>query len=106
MDKREGSLLEGIPASLPQEWIQVLASSPQVRIERIVSRGHASPPDFWYDQAQSEWVMVVEGEAILQFEDRELHMGAGSYVHIAAHERHRVKWTCEDRPTVWLAVFY
>ena len=33
------------------------------KIERIVSRGHASPEDFWYDQEENEWVMVVKGTA-------------------------------------------
>jgi cupin 2 domain-containing protein len=35
-----------------------------------------------------------------------VHLSAGDYVNIEAHERHRVEWTREDIETVWLAVFY
>ena len=36
------NLFADIPLDLPQEQIDELAASPNVRIERIVSRGHAS----------------------------------------------------------------
>jgi len=79
-----------------------------VRIERILSKGHSSPPDFWYDQEQHEWVLLVAGEARLRFErdDHVLHLKPGDYVNIAAHEKHRVEWTTESTETIWLAVFY
>ncbi len=78
-----------------------------VRVERIVSRGHASPPGFWYDQDEDEWVMVLAGAARLRFEadDRVVEMGPGDAVTIPAHVRHRVDWTSPDEDTVWLAVF-
>ncbi|MEC4718919.1 cupin domain-containing protein [Noviherbaspirillum sp. CPCC 100848] len=106
------NLFTGIPADLPQELMQTLAGTGntpgRVRIERIVSRGHASPPGFWYDQAEHEWVLLLKGRAALRFEsgDRLLEMGEGDYVNIPAHERHRVEWTAADTETVWLAVFY
>jgi cupin 2 domain-containing protein len=53
------NLLADLPLGLPDELVQVLAASPGVRIERIVSHGHASPPDFWYDQSQHEWVALL-----------------------------------------------
>jgi cupin 2 domain-containing protein len=103
-----GNLLEGIPASLPQELVQTLAATHGTRIERIVSKGHCSPPGFWYDQDQHEWVLLVQGEARLRFEDgnRSVHLRAGCHVNIAAHERHRVEWTTDETETIWLAVFY
>ena len=104
----DGNLFAAIPPSLPQELVEVLLANSNVRIERIVSRGHVSPSGFWYDQDQAEWVLVVSGAARLRFENeatpRELR--AGSYVQIAAHRRHRVEWTDPHEPTVWLAVFY
>lgn len=103
-----GDLLTGIPASLPHELIQTLATANSVRIERIVSKGHCSPPGFWYDQDQHEWVLLVQGEALLRFEegDRSVHLTAGCHVTIAAHERHRVEWTTDETETIWLAVFF
>ena len=77
------------------------------RIERIVSQGHASPEDFWYDQDQDEWVLVLKGAARLRFEGEEpVEMEPGAHVNIPAHKRHRVEWTTPDEPTIWLAVHY
>jgi cupin 2 domain-containing protein len=100
-----GNLFADIPARLTQEEITTLISSPALRIERIVSRGHASPPGFWYDQPQDEWVIVLAGGAVLAFDDgAAIRMAAGDYLHIPAHRRHRVAWTDPAQATVWLAV--
>lgn len=104
-----GNLLAGLPITAPAtELFETLAAATAgVEIQRIVSFGHASEPDFWYDQAQAEWVMLMQGDAILQFEGRpDLHLHAGDYCTIPAHQRHRVAWTTPDQPTVWLAVFF
>jgi cupin 2 domain-containing protein len=103
-----GNLHDNIPGVLPVEMIETLAAGRNVRIERIVSRGHRSAPGFWYDQEEDEWVLVVKGQARLMFEtgSRKVHLREGMYIHIPAHERHRVEWTTEDGDTIWLAVFY
>jgi len=95
-----------IPESIPQEMIETVISSNSVRIERIVSQGQYSAVDFWYDQTENEWVIILDGEAILEFEDKEIKLGKGDYLLIPAHQKHRVKWTDPNRQTVWLAVFY
>lgn len=79
-----------------------------MRIERIVSHGHASPEDFWYDQDQAEWVIVLKGSAELLFEhEGATHLlGPGDYVAIPPHARHRVTATDPSGPTVWLAVHH
>lgn len=41
------------------ELLETLLDADSVRIGRIVSRGHASPEGFWYDQDQREWVVVL-----------------------------------------------
>ena len=88
------------------EHFSELLARPGLRIERIVSTGQCSPANFWYDQAEGEWVAVLQGEAKLRFEDRVLHLKAGDYVDIPPHCRHRVDWTAPDQTTIWLAVFY
>ncbi len=98
------NLLDDIPAALPDELVQTLLGTPNLRIERIVSRGHASPSGFWYDQGWREFVVLLCGAARLRFEDDELELTPGSYVDIPAHRRHRVEWTDPERPTVWLAI--
>lgn len=103
-----GNLYHHIPSQLPQELSERLVTGSRMKIERIVSCGHRSAADFWYDQEENEWVLLVKGEATLRFEkgDRIVHLTEGTYVDIPAHERHRVEWTKEDTATVWLAVFY
>lgn len=101
------NLFRDLPASPSEELFQTLLNAPNCRIERIVSRGHASPEGFWYDQDEHEWVMLLTGAARLRFEGEEpLALSPGDYLNIPAHRRHRVEWTDPDQPTVWLAVFY
>ena len=130
---KKGSLYAGIPAHLPEELCEILASAGSMRIERIVtppihaarpsglpaagaippsceivSRGHTSPAGFWYDQAQDEFVLVVQGRAGVRFEgeDEVVVLEAGEYLNIPARLRHRVEWTDLEGDTVWLAVHH
>lgn len=90
------------------EAFEDLLRRPNLRIERIVSTGQASPPGFWYCQPHGEWVVLLKGSAGLRFEheqaERVLH--PGDFVDIPAQCRHRVAWTDATMPTVWLAVHY
>ena len=103
-----GNLLADIPASLAREELLALLTTPDLRIERIVSTGQASPPGFWYDQAWAEWVLVLAGQAglLIEGETAPRVLEPGSYVHVPAHCRHRVEWTSTEMPTVWLAVHH
>ena len=102
------NLFADLPSHLPDELFTTLLDATNVRIERIVSHGHASPEGFWYDQDQHEWVVVLKGVARLRFENDEqpVEMKPGDFVNIPAHRRHRVEWTTPDEPTIWLVVFY
>lgn len=103
-----GNLFDRISRLLPEERIEALITRDHVRIERIVSRGHASPDGFWYDQEQNEFVVLLQGSAGLRMEEpmREIVLKSGDYIDIPAHVRHRVDWTDPQTDTVWLAVFY
>ena len=102
------NLFADLPTDLPEELVEVLNENNHIRIERIVSTGHASPEGFWYDQEEHEWVVVLKGESKLMFEDdaEPIHMKPGDCINISAQRRHRVEWTTPNEPTVWLAVFY
>jgi cupin 2 domain-containing protein len=102
------NLFDDLPDELPEESIETLVQGKALRVERIVSQGHSSPADFWYDQPEDEWVMVVRGKALLRFEDQDapVTLEPGDHLLIPAHRRHRVEWTSGDPRTVWLAVFF
>jgi len=102
------NLLEGIPAEVSDELLTTIHRGGGLRIERIVSRGQSSREGFWYDQDDSEWVLVLEGSAAVQFEGKAepVELKRGSYLNIPAHARHRVVWTDPDQQTVWLAIYY
>ncbi len=101
-----GNFFADLPDASGDEITQVLAAFPGARIERIVSRGQASPPGFWYDQAWTEWVIVLSGaaELLIEGEDAPRWLGPGDYLEIPAHVRHRVAWTDPGQATLWLAV--
>lgn len=76
-----------------------------ILIERIISSGQASPPGFWYDQQQDEWVVLLQGRAGLAWDDgRAITLQKGDWVFIPAHTRHRLEWTSREPPCIWLAV--
>jgi cupin 2 domain-containing protein len=102
------NLLAELPGAGETEAVDILLTRPGVRIERIGSFGQASPPGFWYDQDEGEWVLLLAGAARLRFADESdaRALVPGDCLDIAAHRRHRVDWTDPAAPTVWLAVFY
>ncbi len=100
------NLFSDLPAELPKELLVTLLASGSLRIEKIISHGHASPDDFWYDQDEHEWVIVLKGLARLTIEKESVELKPGDFIHIPAHQKHRVDWTTPDEPTIWLAVFY
>lgn len=101
------NLFQNLPADLTHEVFETLAASKSVKIERITSLGHVTPEKEWYDQTQSEWVMVLQGEAVLAFEEgQSMRLQPGDFVNIEPHQRHRVQWTDPHQITIWLAVYY
>ncbi|WP_368641054.1 cupin domain-containing protein [Castellaniella ginsengisoli] len=103
-------MLKNIFAALPTdtgcETFDDLLNVPGLRIERIVSHGQASPPDFWYEQDEDEWVIVLQGAAVLQVEghDTLVTLKQGDHHWLPAGLRHRINSTAPDGPTIWLAV--
>jgi len=92
--------------SVDAEVFEDIVKSEHVRVERTLSKGHSSPKDGWYDQDENEWVIVLQGNGRLVFDDgTEIELDAGDHVNLSAHKRHRVVWADPDNVTVWLAVF-
>jgi cupin 2 domain-containing protein len=102
------NLFDAIDAGSIGEQIDRILADGNVRIERIVSHGEASPPGQWCDQDEAEWVLVLSGSAGLVFEGeaQDLILRRGDHVLIAPHRRHRVAWTDAHEATIWLAMFW
>jgi cupin 2 domain-containing protein len=102
------NLFADMPQDRMDEQTTELMATCDVKIERIVSHGQASPPDFWYDQDWAEWVILLTGSAGLLFEGetQPRTLRPGDYLHIPAHARRRVAWTDAAHATVWLAVHH
>ncbi|HEY9035654.1 MAG TPA: cupin domain-containing protein [Pseudomonadales bacterium] len=102
-----GNVLESLPETLDEELFTEIIRGENVKIERIVSKGHASPASGWYDQDCHEWVVVLKGAATLSFANGDdVQLRPGSHLNIPAHTRHKVAWTTPDTETVWLAIHY
>jgi cupin 2 domain-containing protein len=103
MYARVENIFADIPNGVGQEQFLTLFENEALKIERIVSQSHKSPPGFWYDQLQDEWVIVLRGHATLEFAGGELvGMKEGDHLAIASHFKHRVHQTGPE--TIWLAV--
>ena len=101
------NIFETIPDNIETEVFEELIKSDNVRIERIISKGHKSPASGWYDQDNNEWILVVQGEAMILFADESsVKMKAGDYLNIKAHKKHKVEWTDPNIETIWLAIHY
>ncbi len=101
------NIFNDIPANLPEELFTLLLENKNVRIERIVSEGQRTPAGEWYDQMQNEWVIVLQGEAVIEYENTEQRtLNAGDYLSIPANTRHRVAWTSHAQQTIWLAIHW
>jgi cupin 2 domain-containing protein len=105
---RMGNIFSRVPDDLPDELFEDIVVTGEVKIERIISETHSSPPGFWYDQEESEWVFLLRGSAELSFEEWEetIILKPGDWINIPAHKKHRVEWTDPKEKTIWLAVHY
>ena len=93
---------------MSDEAFDVLLKTCELKLERIVSRGHCTPRGQWYDQPQDEWVILLKGNARLRIDgqDEFVRLQPGDYIHLPAHLKHRVEWTDPEADTVWLALHY
>lgn len=104
---KKTNIFADIPKQWHEELFENIISKDSLKIERIISKGHISPNSGWYDQENDEWVIVLQGEAVLSFENKEeVRLKAGDYINIPAHTKHKVSWTLPEKETIWLAIHY
>jgi cupin 2 domain-containing protein len=104
----KGSFFQNIPEKIKEELFETIIETKNIKIEKIVSNGQSSPKNFWYDEKMNEFVLVLQGSALLQFEknSKTIYLKKGDYLNIESHSRHRVLATEKNIETLWLAVYY
>ena len=100
------NIFEQIIVDKNEEKFFEIFKNEKIKIEKIVSNGQISPENFWYEQEKSEFILLLEGFAIVEFEDFEMELKKGDCLNIKAMQKHRVKFTSLNEPTIWFAVFY
>jgi cupin 2 domain-containing protein len=105
-DNISTNIFTHIPEQLPAELFETLLQRDNIHIERIVSKGHITHEGQWYDQAWDEWVILLQGQAIVRYlqDDVNITLQAGDYMLIPAHTKHRVEWTQSECNSIWLAI--
>jgi cupin 2 domain-containing protein len=105
---KKDNIFANIPAAVPEELFDEILAAGPCRLERIVSRAHATPPGQWYDQEKNEWVLLLQGSAALRLEgeDELTVLRPGDHLLLPAHLKHRVEWTATETDTIWLALHY
>lgn len=100
-------LPDELPGPQQPELFEPLVRGNHVLVERIVSNGQQTPAGFWYEQQTDEWVLLLSGQATLLFDHDQgttLVLNPGEWVFIPAMRRHRVVYTSQQPPCIWLAV--
>jgi cupin 2 domain-containing protein len=104
---KKSNIFANIPSEIKEELFEEIVKKEGLTIERIISKGHTTTESEWYDEENDEWVIVLKGEAILEFETSDdVRLKEGDYLNIPAHTKHRVSWTKENEKTIWLAIHY
>lgn len=86
-----------------KEIVEMLKENENVRIEKIISTGQTTD---WMEQEQEEFVMLIQGEAIIEYKNKKQELRAGDTVIIKKNEKHRVVYTSENPCCIWICVFY
>ena len=97
-----------LPSKLPKEELfEALIDNEKVLIEKVVSTGQVTPPGEWYNQEREEWLIVLQGEGELSYEDgSRIKLTPGDYLYIPPHQKHRVEYTSTEPPCIWLTIFF
>lgn len=88
------------------ELVTIMAEAAGGRVELIVSSGQTSPEGFMYDQTEDEWVIILQGSAIIEMDEDLYELSVGDTLFIPKRAQHRVAFTSSNPACLWLAVFW
>ena len=105
MDKNKVfNFLDNISKDSNDEIFETVISNDKVKIERIISYGQTTPKDYWYDQDEDEFVLILKGSAKIQYDDGTIYtLNINDSLYIPVHQKHQVIYT--SNPTIWIAHF-
>ena len=108
IDRPPNNLFLGQGLEPGEEQESMLCQGRGWRLMRIESCAASSPKEFWYDQAENEWLTLLRGSARLQFKDPDewVDLSVGDQLLIPAHRRHRLERTDPPPGTLWLALYW
>ena len=96
-----------IPSNIPKELTAILSKTKNIKIEKIISKGHITEQNKWYNQSKNEFVLILQGAGKILFEDKKIiTLKKGDYIIIPKKTKHKVVYTSKNPKTIWLAVFY
>jgi cupin 2 domain-containing protein len=105
MDYNTGNLFDLSEEGNAFEIFTTLFESRTLKVERIYGQRPYTQPGEWYDQEQDEWVVLLQGHAILEIKDEKImELKAGDYLFLPAHKIHRIKATSKSPRCIWLAL--
>ena len=95
--------IEKLPGIEEEEIVDILKENKDVKIERIISTGQVSD---WMVQERKEYVLLLQGSAVIEFNDKTVEMKSGDTLFIEKRERHKVAYTSENPCCIWFCVHF
>lgn len=87
-----------------EELIETISESSSIKVERIISNNSIAPKNGWFEQENEEWVMLIQGSAKIQFQEKEIELFTGDTLFIPAKTKHKVTYTSSIPICIWLAI--
>jgi cupin 2 domain-containing protein len=76
-------------------------------LEKIISKGYATPENKWIIEKTNEFVMLLKGKAELLFENgQNIKLSEGDYLVIPKYTKHKVTRTSRKPICYWLTIHY
>ena len=85
-----------------KEIFKNLLSHKNVKINKIISPPNFSSEEFIQDE--DEWVILLQGSAILEIQETTTKLVKDSYIFIPAKTPHKIIATDSNIETIWLAI--
>ena len=82
------------------ESFDTLLEHKNIKVVRIVSSDNIDDKE--YCQVEDEWVVILEGSATIEMNDKKISLKKGDYIFIPSETKHKILST--KKGTLWLAL--